>query len=146
MTKTKKTQSPLAGSKAPKTKAAGTKKTAAKKAVRKKPAPKTARSKTAKSGASSASPEFDMNEFAALWQQKWQEMLQEQGWPEQAAMPSVGQMPFMMPFMMPNMGMPTAATGMDSAMLQNLQQRILQLEYRIMELEHKLLQRNAKKS
>ncbi len=135
MSKTKKTQ-PV---KAAKTTA---KKPATKKAASRKDIPKAAPSAGA-----------DMAAFATLWQQKWGELLQEKGWPEQAAMPSIGQMPFMFPFMIPGMAsappapMPTppAPSAIDAATLQVLIQRIAQLEHRIMELEHQLLQRNAKK-
>lgn len=141
MTKIKKTQSPVKAS---------AKKTTAKKAAVKKAAKKATRPK----GNPKAKPDtrtedaaqFDLNEFATLWQQKWADMLTEQGWPEQSAIPSVGQMPFMMPFMMPNMASAqTGSTQTDGAAIQQLQQRIAQLEYRIMELERSLIQHRAKK-
>ena len=78
-----------------------------------------------------------MNEFAALWQQKWMEMLQEKGWPEQAAMPSMGQLPFLMPFM-PFGQTGSAQSGQSDPAIPDLLRRVEQLEQRIMELEKQL--------
>lgn len=74
------------------------------------------------------SSDFSAEAFTKLWQEKWADMLREKGWPEQMAMPNMGQMPFMMPFM------PNFSGFGDNAM----QNRIAELEQRIVVLEKKL--------
>lgn len=75
--------------------------------------------------------EFDSDAFAKLWQEKWNAMLKEKGWPEHLAMPNMGQMPFMMPFM-PNFGGFGAPNG------DAMQNKIVELERRIAALEKQL--------
>lgn len=147
MTKIKKTQSP------DKTAASKAATQSAKKKPKVKKAAKKAGKKSAPNTEKPRSANPDMADFAALWQTKWAEMLQEKGWPEQAAMPSIGQLPFMMPFMMPNMTSsmtPSMTTGITPGMgavpqniaadpiIQSLLQRVAQLEFRILELEKTL--------
>lgn len=137
MTKSKKTQSPVK----PHLKKPSAKKPAAKKATAKKPAGKPTSKKAPEQSAA-----FNAEELAALWQEKWQQMLQEKGWPDHLAAPAMGQMPFMMPFMMPGMGFNMAPNTTDTATIQTLLQRIEKLEARIMELEHALMQRTTDKA
>ncbi len=75
-----------------------------------------------------SAPEELMAQFAALWQQKWMEMLHEKGWPTEMPAPSMATMPFLNPFMMPHMG-----PGMDSG--PGLHTRLAALEERVAKLE-----------
>lgn len=73
-----------------------------------------------------SSPEEMMAQFAALWQQKWAEMLHDKGWPTEMAPPMMGNMAFINPFMMPHM----AGDGNAA-----LHARIKELETRVAKLE-----------
>jgi hypothetical protein len=77
------------------------------------------------------SPPFDADEFMKLWQGKWAQMMKEKGWPENMAMPQMGQMPFFMPFMPGFSGFGASPDN-----------RIAELEQRIAALEKKMTQRN----
>ena len=76
------------------------------------------------------SPGGSPEDFVQLWQQKWAEMLKEQGWPEGMAMPGMGQAMGQMPFMMPFM---SGFGGSNAELLQ----RIEALEKRLAMLEKK---------
>jgi hypothetical protein len=88
-------------------------------------------SKTMTKKTQTESPQFDPEAFMKLWQSKWSEMMKEKGWPENAAMPNMGQMPFLMPFMPNFSGFGGAADT-----------RIEELEKRVAALEKKLVQRS----
>ena len=80
------------------------------------------------------SPEEIMAQFSAVWQEKWQDMLREKGWPSDAPTPSMAAMPFMNPFMMPMMmGQPST----NDTIILELVKKISVLEKRIIELEGK---------
>lgn len=73
-------------------------------------------------------PEEIAQAFLQLWQEKWNETLQKKGWPQGAAMPELGQMPFFNPFM-PMNGF--TAPAADDAALKNLEMRVAALEKKL---------------
>lgn len=82
-------------------------------------------------------PQAAADAFLKLWQEKWQQMLAEKGWPTGAAMPDMAQMPFMNPFLsfgFPNMGHMMKPGDTTAA----LQQKIAELEKRMAALEEAL--------
>ena len=74
------------------------------------------------------SPEEIAQAFLQLWQEKWNDTLQKKGWPQGAAMPELGQMPFFNPFM-PMNGF--AAPAADDAALKKLEMRVAALEKKL---------------
>jgi len=85
--------------------------------------------------------EFDSEAFAKLWQQKWTDMLKEKGWPENMAMPGMGQMPFMMPFMPNFSGFGVPAANAMQTRIEALEKRIAVLEKQL-KTKPKMTQRN----
>lgn len=64
--------------------------------------------------------------FMTLWQQRWHEMMQQNGWPTDMQVPNMGQMPFMSPFM-GGFGQGFSQSS-DAARIDALEKRIAALE------------------
>lgn len=86
--------------------------------------------------------EFDSEAFARLWQEKWAAMLKEKGWPENMAMPNMGQMPLMMPFMPNFSGFGTPDNGAMQNRIEKLEKRIAALEKKLAATKPKMAQRS----
>lgn len=74
-------------------------------------------------------PEEIAQAFMHLWQEKWNETLQQKGWPVDAPTPGLGQMPFFNPFMPMNSF--NAAPAGEADTIKKLEKRIADLEKRL---------------